>query len=161
MIRRFLYWLRAKNRHGTHSPFIYRFLDETYYREKRQGLAPEYWLLKAAFLHFGPQNAAAPRGSVLASRLRTEARGLTWGRIPADLVVFDAPGESLNQWLGEPGGYHNDTVVFVGGLREGDGPEGWREALSAAAVRVSLRNYYAGLLFFRREQAPEHFRIRN
>ncbi|MBC2840001.1 hypothetical protein [Robiginitalea sp. SC105] len=167
MIGRFLYWWRANNRHGTHSPFIYAFLDQSYYAGDRKGLDPAQWLLQAAVLHFRPSRAGAEATTGPASRstdslLRLLPPGLLRQAAPPyDLYIFGSPGQALNEWLQEPSNYHNDTVVYVGGLRNPGGQPEWQRARELPEVRVSLENYYAGLLFFRREQTPEHFRIRN
>ncbi len=163
MLQRFLYWLRAKNRHGTHSPYIYGFLDKTYYQLHRQGLDPSQWLLHAAIRHFHPGTAWAsePSGK-LASGLETAFPYLAWQAAPpADLCLFESPGNALLKWLEKPGNFHRGTVAYVGGLREPGGQAAWKKARSLPQVRVSLENYRAGLLFFRHGQAREHFKIRN
>lgn len=163
MLQRFLYWLRAKNRHGTHSPFIYSFLDQTYYRQNRQGLHSSLWLLHAALRHFKAESAwASEPAEKLVKELQAEFPQLVWkGAPPADLCLFESPGNALLEWLEKPGNFNRRTVAYVGGLREPGGQVAWKKARSLPQVRVSLENFSAGLLFFRHGQAREHFRIRN
>lgn len=163
MLQRFLYWLRARNRHGTHSPFIYGFLDQTYYRQPRQGLDASRWLLHAAIRHFRPETAwATGTAGKPGATLKAEFPHLAWKQEPpADICLFESPGNALLEWLEEPGNYHRGTVAYVGGLRKPGGQAAWKKAYSLPQVRVSLENFSAGLLFFRHGQAREHFRIRN
>ena len=131
MIGRFLFNLHARNRHGIHSPFIYGFLDRSlYHPENREG-SPNERLLRAARTHFGP-----------------------------DLLLWDPAEIPFGESLSGPGGPRNDTVVYAGGIRRGGNRRAWSEACAHPGVRVILETYDAGLLFFRREQAPQHFKIR-
>jgi hypothetical protein len=156
------FWRRANNRHGVHSPFIYAFLDKGLYRRDLKALPPQKRLLLAAADHFGSQKAVAcdPRGG-LAEWLKSTRLGMQWDEHPTDLFICDAPGEGLLAFLDTPELWKNDTVVFVGDLRTNpENHEYWERATRHPAVRIILETYPAGLLFFRVQQASQHFRIR-
>ena len=163
LVHRWLFWLRAKSRHGIHSPFIYRFLDEGLYRRDLRHLHPDQRLLLAALDHFGPVRlGAAPPEGRLATWLATQRPDRPGGQPPFDLFIFESPTHGLVGALDRPGWWHNDTVVFVGNLRSHKGSrQKWLEAARKAPVTVVLETCTSGLLFFRRQQARQHFRIRN
>lgn len=162
MFEKIGFWLRSRNRHGIHSPFVYGFLDRTLYARKRPGCTPEQRLLLAAAEHFGPTRVGvSPCGSALADWLRPHLPGRIWGQPPYDLYIAGRPGEGLEKCLNDPKWWHNDSVVFVGGLRGGKKARlAWERLCSLPQLPVTLETYRAGLLFFRRQQAPQHFRIR-
>lgn len=55
----------------------------------------------------------------------------------------------------------NDTVVFVNGIyRTEKAQEIWKGIKKLNQVKVTIDLFYCGLVFFRREQAKEHFKIR-
>ena len=84
-----------------------------------------------------------------------------WEDPPTDLFICDIPGEELLSFLSMPEHWGNDTVVFVGNLRKNrETYEYWGRATAHPAVRIILETYPAGLLFFRAQQARQHFRIR-
>lgn len=56
---------------------------------------------------------------------------------------------------------HNDTVVVVEGIyRSPEMEKVWNELCKGAQVSVSIDIFRWGLIFFRREQAKEHFVVR-
>ena len=162
MFEKIGFWLRSRNRHGIHSPFVYGFLDHTLYARECPGCTPEQRLLLAAALHFGPRRiGVGPGGNALADWLRPYLPEGAWGEPPYDLYIAGRPGEELEKTLNEPAFWHNESVIFVGGLREGSHARGaWQRLCCLPQLRVTLETYRAGLLFFRRQQARQHFRIR-
>ena len=161
-LKKWNFWRKARNRHGIHSPFVYRFLDVGLYRKDLKSLPPQKRLLLAAADHFNPLKAmACSSRDRMAEWLRAERPGIRWEGTPTDLYICEAPGEALLAFLDREELRGNDTVVFVGNLRENQKSYTyWRRAVSHPAVRVILETYPAGLLLFRTQQARQHFRIR-
>lgn len=156
------FWWDATNRHGVHSPFIYGFLDKGLYRRELRQYPPQKRLLLAAADYFEPGAVCtAGEGGPLAGWLREERPGLRWDTFPADLIICESPGEEL---LREPELVHlfqNDNILFVGNIRKDTRSyKLWEQACGLEEARVILETYTAGLLFFRKQQAPQHFRIR-
>lgn len=156
------FWFRSRNRHGVHSPFVYDFLERSLYARKRPGCSPEQQLLLAASEHFAPVRVgASPSASDWAGWLKPHLPEALWGSPPYDLYIADRPGTELESQLADHSLWHNESVIFVGGLRSGtEARRAWKRLCALPRLRVSLETYRAGLLFFRRQQAPQHFKIR-
>ncbi|WP_088341842.1 hypothetical protein [Robiginitalea sediminis] len=155
MLHRLLFNLRARNRHGTHSPFVYRFLDKALYTKSYKGLPPDKKLLLAAADHFRVQRAGPEPHSGLAQWLARERPGILWEGPPYDLFLSqtleDIPG---------PGTWHPDGFLYAGGQHASEKREKWQVLLAGGTFRVVVETHAAALLFFRPQQAREHFRIR-
>jgi hypothetical protein len=55
----------------------------------------------------------------------------------------------------------NDTMVLLDGIyRDKISSDNWKKLKKLEHVRVTVDLYYCGLLFFRKEQVKEHFKIR-
>lgn len=160
MLRRCYFNLRAKTRHGTHSPFIYAFLDQALYAKRRSN-SPSMQLLLSTADHFRPARTGVLDADMRFRELQALRPNLAKGPPPYDLGIAGRPGPELLSWIREKAYWHNDSVVFVGGIRESrEARRYWKEACATEGVRQCLETYGAGLLFFRREQAAEHFKIR-
>lgn len=56
---------------------------------------------------------------------------------------------------------HNDSVFIFDDIHWSPGMEkAWEEIRKSPSVKVTIDTFYQGLVFFRREQAKQHFRIR-
>ncbi|NNK73990.1 MAG: class I SAM-dependent methyltransferase [Flavobacteriaceae bacterium] len=56
---------------------------------------------------------------------------------------------------------HNDSVIIFDDINWSKGmQEAWAEIMADKCVRVSIDTFFWGLVFFRKEQAKEHFNIR-
>ena len=160
MLKRLLFYLQANTRHGTHSPFIYAFLDKALYNKSKHP-DPGKHLLYSALAHFDCQRIGFLGDSVLSREVRARLPDRQFDKAPLDMGIADRPDEGLICWIESGECWHNDSVVFVGGLRgDQESLALWKQAQRAKGVRQCLETYSAALLFFRKEQAPEHFKIR-
>lgn len=161
MIQKLLFRLQAKTRHGTHSPFVYAFLEDTLYAKKNSGLSGDLRLLQATVEHFKPGTIGTSTDSGLLHWLKERHPSLRWEGPPFDLILFEKPGEDLLEFATKKELWHNESIVFVSGIRESELQRGfWKRACEIPEYRIQLETYASGLLFFRAEQAPEHFKIR-
>lgn len=132
--RRFSFNLRAKSRHGTHSPFIYDFLDKSLYAGTQTG-SPELRLKQAAGPYFK-----------------------SLGYIFLD---WEGSVDELKTWVEEHEEEREKVVVYLKGIRSSrENYKDWKEIQAAANIGQILETYGAALLFFRTNQVREHFKIR-
>lgn len=157
-----LFWFQAKNRHGVHSPFIYDFMDRAVYAPGAKQGVPGQRLLRAARVHFNPKRIR------MASNLPANSRHMgnleadcTLPGPPFDLLVFDKPSHEVEEILNDPVQWHNNSVVYLGNLRGSAAAYAlWGQISLHPSITVVVESYCEGLLFFRKEQAKQHFKIR-
>jgi len=143
--------LVANTRHGTHSPFVYRLVDEVFYL-KRQADEPRDKVLRLTgrlMERFAPRQV-----------YRMDTR-LPDG--PLDFVIIpgseaDAISARLHQLWPR---LHADSVLVVEGIYRHAGVKRlWQSIQAKPEVTVTVDLFHVGLVFFHLGQAKEHFRIR-
>jgi hypothetical protein len=76
-----------------------------------------------------------------------------------DLIYVDNPSTNLISIHKEQ--IHNDSMLLLANIHSTKSNSAIWEALKQnKAVTVSVDMFYCGALFFRKEQVPEHFKIR-
>ncbi len=157
---RMRFLVAAVNEHGVHSPFIFRFLTcALYQKDAFRGPQAERVLLKA-LAYFPIERVHIPAEANSVRRIISERfPELLFEQEPFDLVYCISPSvPELKALLPH---LHNDSIVLVDGLRESKASlASWENLKALQEVRVSLDLFYSGFLFFRREQARQHFKIR-
>jgi hypothetical protein len=156
------FWLSANNRHGVHSPFVYQFLDQGLYAPHLRGMPPGKRLLAAALEYFRPGRIGLSADPETPRQLPLLPVGGSLSEDPPyDLFIFGTPSGSVTNFLLKEDHWHNDSIVFVGGLRTSvEAHRQWGQLCRQPPVRIVVETFGAGLLFFRKEQAPQHFKIR-
>ena len=56
---------------------------------------------------------------------------------------------------------HNDSMLLIKGMYNSKKAiKNWKQIKKMEQVRVTVDLFYCGIVFFRKEQAKEHFKIR-
>ncbi|WP_282054261.1 hypothetical protein [Maribacter luteus] len=80
---------------------------------------------------------------------------------PEDLIFMDSPNNELFTLIIKEKTYHNDTMVLIRDLyKNKKNTQDWEVFKQNENVTVSVDMFNCGALFFRKEQAKEHFKIR-
>ena len=155
--------LRATNEHGIHSPFIYRYLTKGIYRKPRKHPKKNLDVLLKSIAYFEFKNIGLPKGPPTVEKLIREAfPHVRINKTPYGLLYLPEPDACFfDNFSGPEELLHDGSLVLVDQIHKDRRAETqWKRMCEADSFRVSIDFFYCGLLFIRKEQATQHFRIR-
>ena len=147
------FFVTANSRHGTHSPFVYRLVDEVIYPKRKAG---------------EPRNRVTRLIARLIDRFRPDVvyHVVDEGQLPASLVDFvvvdcnDGRGAETRIEALWPLLHQNSVLILVGYYRNRAAKRQWKAIEGREEVTVTIDLFRMGLVFFRAGQAKENFKIR-
>ncbi|WP_422081106.1 hypothetical protein [Ulvibacterium sp.] len=155
--------LVSNNQHGVHSPFVYNFITRSLYtKPKYRGNKVRDVLLKS-IIYFDARVILLSDGNpVLKDVIREISPKTKFEGKPYDIIYLEHPEEASHQKYGPSGNMvHNDSMLLINGIHKNKKTEAyWENIKKWAHVTVTLDFFYCGAVFFRKEQAEEHFKIR-
>jgi hypothetical protein len=103
-----------------------------------------------------------PNNISLQKEITNHLKEVTFTITSNELIFIDlADRAAVDEWIVHNGHIANDTVVIVNGIyRTGNSHKLWKDIKELKQVKVTIDLFYCGLVFFRREQVKEHFKIR-
>ncbi|MFB2120620.1 hypothetical protein [Parapedobacter sp. 2B3] len=147
-----VHFFAAHSRHGTHSPFVYRLVDEVIYPNRVPGEPSdkEERLIKRLIDRFQPGvvytlgSGPPPTSSI--------------DFVIVDCAALEEPATQVEAlW---PRFHAGSVLVFFGLHRTTAAKALWRSTKAKPDVTVTIDLFRAGLVFFRSGQAKEDFKIR-
>lgn len=170
------FWWNATNQHGIHSPFVFNLITHCLYDktplETYKLLAntrinnKSLKLLIKILSYFQFKKIESCEGLCpnTKSILKINHRPLKHqAQFPLkQLFYYDQlQTENLQRIFKLAAIANSDVVIFVRNIRASNmAYKNWLALVNNPKVKVSIDVYYVGLLFFRKEQAKEHFCIR-
>ncbi|WP_047245945.1 uroporphyrinogen decarboxylase/cobalamine-independent methonine synthase family protein [Maribacter thermophilus] len=152
--------LSSTNQHGVHSPFVYNFITKSLYqkRNKRCSITEDVLFKSISYFKYKKVGLIQPDNS-LKSTLDSKFGHLEYNTTPYDIIFTDSKNELLDKISKQI--YHNDSALLVQGIHNSkERTRLWESIKKLPEVTVSIDLFYCGLIFFRREQAKQHFKIR-
>jgi hypothetical protein len=173
-VRHFLHQLKAINRHGLHSPFVYRLVDKVIYdfttknvyTELEKQLNNGQKLNKVDKLLYRIVNDAQPGQVYFGNRTEPSyqviikaaaPRSQTNASQPVELILLDASDLA--------GGFetylpvvHEQTLMIVNHVYRN--PDVWNTIKAHPRVTITVDLFWIGLVYFRKGQVKEDFKIK-
>lgn len=155
--------LTSNNQHGVHSPFVYNFITQSLYTKPRYKGNKVLDVLLKSIIHFDAKVIQLPNGdSVLKNLIRESSPETVFQGKSYDIIYLEHPDEVSHQEYSPSGNrVHNDSMLLINSIHKNKKTEGnWENIKKWEHVTVTLDFFYCGAVFFRKEQAEEHFKIR-
>lgn len=145
----FGHWLNANSRHGVHSPFVYRLVDEVIYNFRAQTSS------RIEGFKSEKVNRLVERLTDFFKKDCTDLNDSADLVIIRDKIDAQAEFDRLLQKI------RPDTLLIVEGIYlDKENKTAWREIKGHPQVTVTIDLFWIGLVFFREGQAKEDFKIR-
>ncbi|MGB5554299.1 MAG: hypothetical protein WBM83_06545 [Flavobacteriaceae bacterium] len=157
----FKFRLSSTNQHGVHSPFVYHYITQCLYNRPKRSSNKTIDVILKSISYFKITNCN--RGNLalnMQHEINTKFPKISSDTPPYDLILSDA--EHLEQqYFKLKNLVHNDSMLVVDGIYKTNAAQAsWNRLKNDAVITVSIDLFYCGVLFFRKEQAKEHFKIR-
>ncbi len=103
-----------------------------------------------------------PNNFALEKETTKNIKGVSFTNTSNQLIYIDKlRRETIDEFIVDNNSITNDTIVLVNGIYHTENTHKlWESIKELNRVKVTMDLFYCGLVFFRREQAKEHFKIR-
>lgn len=155
--------LSATNQHGVHSPFIYGYVTKCLYSKKKYSRSKSLNVLLKSIVYFGSERVMLRENEEEPKRLINKIiPEVKFVLTDADIIYLSKQNISKAETLlSNETNIHNNTMLLLNGIYESKKNEIIWDALKKhPKVTVTVDMFYCGAVFFREEQAKEHFKIR-
>ena len=153
----------STDQHGVHSPFVYDYVTKCLYQKRLSNDSKVKDVLLKSLLYFSSENVFFEGMDMeVRKAIKKKIPSLRPNGIPYDFIYLDKLDErNISTYILENKNTHNGTVVFIDGIHRNDHTYVlWKNLRNNEQIRVTVDLFYCGLIFFRKEQAKEHFKIR-
>ena len=160
MLSYFNFIIRSSNEHGVHSPFVYNFITKGLYTKRPRHTPLVEHVLTKAISYFNYKSIGfVHTDNYLKGKLVASFDHLVLDTLPLDLIYVGENGTLFKSI--STGSYHNDTMLMINGIyKNRERKVSWERIKKLPEVTVTIDLFHCGLVFFRKEQAKEHFKIR-
>ncbi|MCK0188540.1 hypothetical protein [Arenibacter sp. F20364] len=157
------FWLSSSNQHGVHSPFVYQYITKCLYTSPRFNSSKSHNILLKTIAYFKYSLVQlVPANTALEKEISKNLKGVSVFNPSSEIIFIDEPNkETVDEFIVQNKNLTNDTVILVNDIyKSEDTNKLWRSIKELQQVRVTIDLFYVGLVFFRREQVKQHFKIR-
>lgn len=149
----------ATNQHGVHSPFVYDYVTKCLYKKKQLKLPTSLKILIKSLDYFKYHSLRIlGTNENIEETIKHYCPNISFTKNDTD-VLFGSISD-LNSSI-EVNNLGNDSMLFLDGIHKNpNNNESWEKLKVLEHVRVTVDLFYCGIIFFRKEQAKQHFKIR-
>ncbi len=156
------FFFTSTNQHGVHSPFIYDFATKCLYKRLNFKGPKTIRVLLKSIAYFNVKKVhISSKNLFVQSQVKNAFPQIEFNNHPCDIIYLDWPNAELFSGGIEGNLFHNKTMILVKNIHQNkENTDIWEFMKGHEKVTVSVDMFHCGVLFFRKEQAKEHFKIR-
>tara|TARA_R110002051_G_scaffold34256_3_gene76367 strand:+ start:100536 stop:101021 length:486 start_codon:yes stop_codon:yes gene_type:complete len=155
---RFLF--TSTNQHGIHSPFVYEYVTKCLYNKQQLKLPVSFKVLVKTLNYFKYHTIQFIGDDKTSEEIiKLHCPNILIIEGSADVLAGEIIDLDNQKLIIE--NLANNSMLFMIGIHKNiNNLEQWKKVKTMEHVRVTIDLFYCGLVFFRKEQAKEHFKIR-
>nr|WP_299341051.1 hypothetical protein [Allomuricauda sp.] len=153
--------MKSTNEHGIHSPFVYDLTTKCLYSKPRKHKNKTQDVLLKGIEYFKAKKIKIIGSTELAEQIKRAFPEIDFSSQINDIVYFE--NDFQYDWITllKQEGLHNDSMVIFNGIHlSRESSHNWSQVVELKKITASIDLYYCGLVFLRKEQVKQHFRIR-
>lgn len=161
MISYLKFLVKSTNEHGIHSPFVFNFTTKCLYSKPRRSKNKAYDVLFKSIAYFKTKRLKILGNPDLEEHIKKGFHGVSLLGQVQDIVYIES--NLLEEWneILNKQDLHNDSMVIFNGIHlNKESSQNWSRIIELEKITASIDLYHCGLVFIRKEQAKQHFRIR-
>jgi len=118
-------------------------------------------VLLKSISYFGYKKLQIEENSNVRDLVNREFENLVLAKQTVDLIYIETPNLNLFSRMMSEEKIHNNSMILINNIYKNKTTiDLWNEIISSEKVTVTIDFFYCGIIFFRKEQVKEHFKIR-
>ncbi len=152
-LKYFIFLLTATNQHGVHSPFVFNYVTKCIYNKSKFSVKKSLNLLLKTLNYFNVSTVNCNTDKTeITNTIKHNFPNIEINNTSSEFIYFD----SLKSF--KLSKYTNDSIVFINNISNSNND--WKNIIKDEKITVSINLFYCGILFFRKEQVKQDFKIR-
>ena len=153
--------LKSTNAHGVHSPFVFDYVTQCLYGQKKYSKHKSIDVLLKSIHYFNATSIHLDNNKDIRSKIQEAFDSVNFNNHLNDILFFGQLNKSIFYNLLKDGKLHNDSLILVNSIHEDSEKErNWEALTRLPEITVSIDMFHCGAIFIRKEQVKQHFTIR-
>jgi len=150
----------ASNQHGVHSPFVYGYVTKCLYKKEKLSASKSINVFLKSISYFKVKNIKITSETrQLKNTISNTFPNLLFNSDNIDaLYVHQLEKNTASTYITNNKSLHNNSFAFINNIQRD--LILWKKLIQLKEITVSINLFYCGIVFFRKEQGKEHFKIR-